>query len=86
VSEAIKSVSQRVSARFKNTVETLAKKKNRTFVGQADHCLDVYLLVTELFRHDELDTLREDLDAVRTETKLRLVAEAKAAYNAKVKP
>jgi hypothetical protein len=61
VDEPIKSVAQRVSARFKKRVQELAKKKNRTFVGQADQVLDVYEIVTQIFRHDDVEALRTDL-------------------------
>jgi len=78
----LKSEMKRVSARFAAEVESGAVKRNRTFVGQADHLLDVYMLVTDTFRHDDLDTLRDDLQAARHQA-LLLAAETKAPYKTK---
>jgi hypothetical protein len=81
VADSIKSVAQRVSARFKTRVDELAKKKNRTFVGQADQVLDVYEIVTAVFRHDDLDTLRTDL----TDAHVKQIQLAAAAMAGKSK-
>lgn len=83
MSEQLKSVMKRVSARFSTEVENIGAKRNRTFVGQADHLLDVYLLVTQSFGHDDLDTMRMDLDAAMHLPHLKAVAEARAKYKAK---
>jgi hypothetical protein len=52
---------RRVSGRFSAEVEKHASRRNRSFVGQCDHILEVYELVIKNFRHDELGTLAEQL-------------------------
>lgn len=52
---------KRVSALFASEVDKPAARRNRTFVGQCDHMLEVYQLVIKKFRHDDMGLLAEQL-------------------------
>ena len=56
-----KSVMRRVSGHFADETEKHAARRNRSFVGQADHMLEIYELVLRTYRHDELRLLTEQL-------------------------